>query len=221
MATTFRIPKEYDFRQMPELSDEELVELVSEGESSAAEILLKRYAGMVRSLSAKYFLQGAEKEDIVQEGQIGLLEAIHGYSAQKQCSFRSFAHLCVTRQIITAVKAYSRQKNIPLNSSLSLQSVVDTEEESGQTLEIEDVSYPTPEEQLISRELLFGLYQFINSTCSELEKDVFLRFLDGKTYQEISEACGRSVKSIDGTLQRVRRKLAQHLAEELEKDWAL
>lgn len=203
-----------EYRAAEELSDEELAARIALGNTRAEEILLGRYIGMVKGLAKPYFLQGAEREDMIQEGIIGLLEAIHSYSSDKQCSFHAFARLCVSRQILSAVKAYSRQKCTPLNSSLSLQAFLTPDGEPGQALDIQDDSCPPLDEQLISRERLLQVQQFTERSFSPFEKTVFELFMDGRSYQEISAACGRPIKSIDGALQRIRKKLARFFLDD-------
>lgn len=200
-----RVHSTRKYEHLRQLSDEALVEMARWGEPLAPEILITRYEGMVRALAGKYFMQGADREDVVQEGRIGLLEAIGSYCGERDCAFRSFAHLCVKRQILTAVKTYSRRKNSPLNAALSLEGGDGEEEPAG---EVEDAALPSLEEQLIRRERMAAVYRMVERTCSELEKKVLWMLLEGSTYQEIAAACHRSVKSVDGTLQRVRRKLA-------------
>ena len=209
---------EYTLPPLHELPDEELARLASVGDAGAEEILLGRYIGLVKSLSKPYYLQGAEREDIVQEGIIGLLEAIHSYAGDRQCSFRVFARLCISRQILSAVRAYSRQKCAPLNSSLSLQALLFSEADAEYPVDLKDESALTMDEHLISQERFLRVQRYIDQTFSPFEKVVFEQFMDGKSYQEIAQSCQRPMKSIDGTLQRIRKKLSQFFAPDTERD---
>ncbi len=194
------------------LSDEEIVQMSHEGDSDAEEYLLMKYKNFVRSKARSYFLIGADHEDIVQEGMIGLYKAIRDYRKERLSSFRAFAELCITRQIITAIKTATRQKHIPLNSYVSLNKPL-YDEESDRTLMdvIMEAQVSNPEELIINRENLGNIHAKINEVLSGLEQQVLNAYLDGKSYQEIAEALGRHVKSIDNALQRVKRKLEKYL----------
>ncbi len=201
------------------LTDEEIVARCHEGESLAEEYLLDKYKNFVRSKARSYFLIGADHEDIVQEGMIGLYKAIRDFRPEKLSSFRAFAELCITRQIITAIKTATRQKHIPLNSYISLnRSLYD--EESDRTLMdiINEGGTSNPEEILINREDLGKMNRKINEVLSGLELDVLNAYLDGQSYVEIAKNLGRHVKSIDNALQRVKRKLEKHLEESSEQN---
>lgn len=193
------------------LTDEDVVELSVGGDKAATEHILSKYKNLVRSKSRMYFLAGADKEDIVQEGMIGLFKAIRDFDSSKLSSFRTFADLCITRQIITAVKNATRQKHMPLNSYVSLSHPV-YEEESERTLEdtlTEQVSV-NPEEMFIWKENIAALHVKMDETLSKLEKSVLDMYLGGMSYQEIAKELQRSPKSIDNALQRVKRKLEIH-----------
>ncbi len=196
------------------MTDEEVVALCHDGDSRAVEYLLNRYKNFVRSKARSYFLIGADHEDIVQEGMIGLYKAIRDYRADKQASFRAFAELCVTRQIITAIKTATRQKHIPLNSYVSLNKPL-YDDESDRTLldVIIEGKTSSPEDLLISQENLQTINLRIGEVLSDLEQDVLAAYLDGKSYQEIAKMLGRHSKSIDNALQRVKRKLEKFLSE--------
>lgn len=198
-----------DFSHLDSLTDEELARLVQEGDDPAAqELLLNKYKNFVRSRARSYFLIGADHEDIVQEGMIGLFKAIRDFRPDKLASFRAFAELCVTRQIITAIKAATRQKHIPLNSYVSLNRPI-YDEESERTLMdvITEGRAISPEEMLINREDYSSIEGSIRDSLSELENQVLDLFLEGKSYQEIAALLDRHVKSIDNALQRIKRKL--------------
>lgn len=197
-----------------ERPDEEVVGLCHEGDVLAEEYLLNKYKNFVRSKARSYFLIGADHEDIVQEGMIGLYKAIRDFRSDKLSSFRAFAELCITRQIITAIKTATRQKHIPLNSYVSLNKPL-YDEESDRTLldVIIEGRAANPEELIISQEDLTSINSRINEVLSGLEQEVLQQYLDGKSYQEIAENLGRHVKSIDNALQRVKRKLEKFLQE--------
>ena len=196
-------------------NDEELIEMVHQGNTDALDYLITKYRLLVRAKARSYFLIGADKEDIVQEGMIGLYKAIRDFKGDKLASFRAFAELCITRQIITAIKTATRQKHIPLNSYVSLDKPI-FDEESDRTLmdvltgDIMD----DPEELMIHREEFGYLEEKMGEILSELELQVLALYLDGQSYHEISAKLNRHVKSIDNALQRVKRKLERHLVLE-------
>ena len=198
-----------------QMADEELC-LLAQGQDSgeALECLLNRYKNFVRSRARSYFLIGADHEDIVQEGMIGLYKAIRDFRPEKLASFRAFAELCVTRQIITAIKTATRQKHIPLNSYVSLNKPI-FDEESDRTLldVISEGRITNPEELLIGQEDLSTIESRIGKMLSPLEWEVLLAYLDGRSYQEIAVDLGRHVKSIDNALQRVKRKMEKLLEQ--------
>ncbi|MGR4022222.1 RNA polymerase sporulation sigma factor SigH, partial [Bacillus sp. ZZQ-131] len=170
------------------------------------------YKNFVRAKSRSYFLVGADREDIVQEGMIGLFKAIRDYKEDKLSSFKAFAELCITRQIITAIKTATRQKHIPLNSYVSLDKPI-YDEESDRTLldVISEAKVTDPEEMIISQEEYTDIESKISELLSDLERKVLSLYLDGRSYQEISEQLNRHVKSIDNALQRVKRKLERYM----------
>ncbi|MGN7477655.1 RNA polymerase sporulation sigma factor SigH [Solibacillus silvestris] len=194
------------------LTDEELVEQVHLGNTDALDFLISKYRLFVKAKARSYFLVGADKEDIIQEGMIGLYKAIRDFKEDKLASFRAFAELCITRQIITAIKTATRQKHIPLNSYVSLDKPI-YDEESERTL-MDIITSPIsddPEYLMINREDYTYLEQKMGEVLSELEQQVLVRYLEGQSYNEISEELNRHVKSIDNALQRVKRKLERHL----------
>jgi len=195
--------------------DEELIREAKEGNDAALELLINKYKKFVRAKARTYFLIGADREDIIQEGMIGLYKAIRDFRGDKLSSFRAFAELCITRQIITAIKTATRQKHIPLNSYISLNKPI-FDEESDRTLMdiINEENVSDPEEMMINREEFAGIELKMNEILSNLEWEVLSRYLQGRSYQEIAQELNRHVKSIDNALQRVKRKLEKHLAEE-------
>ncbi len=199
-------------------SDIELVKIAQQGDDKALEALLGRYKNLVRAKARSYFLVGADTEDIIQEGMIGLYKAIRDYSAdtnvenQRKASFSSFADMCVTRQIITAIKAATRQKHIPLNSYISLSQPV-FENDSEQTYEetLPGSIKFDPENIYIGRESYLDLMEKINKSLSKLEMSVFREYMSGKSYIEIAETLEKPVKSVDNALQRIKGKLVSEL----------
>ena len=197
-----------------QLTDEEVVRLCQHQDNVAQEYIFSKYKNFVRSKARSYFLIGADHEDIVQEGMIGLYKAIRDYRSDKLSSFRAFAELCITRQIITAIKTATRQKHIPLNSYVSLNKPL-YDDESDRTLldVIVEGRATNPEELIIGQEDLTNINAKIDEVLSGLEQEVLKAYLDGKSYQEIADNLGRHVKSIDNALQRVKRKLEKYLEE--------
>lgn len=192
--------------------DEEVVEDARNGDAQAQEYLIKKYKNFVRAKARSYFLIGADREDIIQEGMIGLFKAIRDFRSDKLSSFRAFAELCITRQIITAIKTATRQKHIPLNSYVSLNKPIYDEESDRTLLDVlSGAKISDPEELIISREELGHIESKIGEILSDLEWKVLMSYLQGKSYQEIAEDLDRHVKSIDNALQRVKRKLERYL----------
>lgn len=211
--TTDTTIKSEPYDRFLQMTDEEIVlDAQSNDNVLAQEYLLHKYRNFVRAKARSYFLIGAEREDIIQEGMIGLYKAIRDFKSDKQSSFRAFAELCVTRQIITAIKTATRQKHIPLNSYVSLNKPI-YEEESDRTLLdiISGVKVPNPEDMIISREEFDDIENKMNDILSDLEWKVLMSYLDGKSYQEIALELNRHIKSIDNALQRVKRKLEKYI----------
>jgi RNA polymerase sporulation-specific sigma factor len=192
--------------------DEEIAIEAKKGNIAAQEYLINKYQNFVKSKAKSYFLIGADKEDIYQEGMIGLYKAIRDFKPDKLSSFKAFAELCVTRQIITAIKTATRQKHIPLNTYISLNKPIYDEESDRTLLDILSMAKVTdPEELIISQEELKHIENEIGDVLSELEMEVLASYLDGKSYQEIACDLNRHAKSIDNALQRVKRKLEKSL----------
>ena len=205
--------EEDELQRFEEMTDEDIVSLSQNGDGQALAFLLDKYKNFVRSKARSYFLIGADHEDIVQEGMIGLYKAIRDFKSQKLTSFRAFAELCVKRQIITAIKTATRQKHLPLNSYVSLNKPLYDEESDRTLLDVIEGRVTNPEDLYISQEDLNSIQNQIGELLSDLEQQVLASFLDGKSYQEIAAALGRHVKSIDNALQRVKRKLCKFLEE--------
>ena len=195
-----------------DMLDEEIVAETKKGDLRAEEYLINKYENFVRMKAKSYFLIGADREDIYQEGMIGLYKAIRDFKPDKLASFKAFVELCVTRQIITAIKTATRQKHIPLNTYISLNKPI-YEEESDRTLldVISSMKITDPEELLISKEEMNCIEKEIGKVLSDLEMEVLMSYLDGKSYQEIACDLDRHAKSIDNALQRVKRKLEKCL----------
>ena len=211
MSAQVTVPAESD-DVIDRVSDEDLIERVRSGDESALDELIDRYKAFVRAKARSYFLIGADREDIVQEGMIGLYKAIRDYRDDKLASFKAFAELCVTRQIITAIKTATRQKHVPLNSYISLDKPIYDEESERTLLDIiSGAVVADPEELMIHREEFDAIEIQMKKLLSELERDVLILYLDGRSYQEIAEDLSRHVKSIDNALQRVKRKLEKYL----------
>lgn len=206
----------YAVTPFADLPDDEILELVHAGNTEALDFLITKYKPLVRMKGKSYFLIGADKEDILQEGMIGLYKAIRDFREEKLTSFRAFAELCITRQIITAIKTATRQKHIPLNSYVSLDKPV-YDEESERTLldTIASSVVDDPEQLLISQESFDFMEEKMGEMLSDLEQQVLMLYIEGQSYQEISEQLNRHVKSIDNALQRVKRKLERYAEVEV------
>lgn len=195
-----------------ELSEEEIVRLAQQGDDTAQEFLMEKYKNIVRSKTRSFFLVGAESEDLLQEGMIGLFKAIRDYDPEKNASFQAFAVLCIKRQLISAFKAASRQKHIPLNSYISLSKPVYGEESERTFLDVVSLEHaPDPEQLFILGEEHELIDRKIKEELSPLEREVLLLYLSGKSYQEIAEQLGTPLKTIDNALQRVKKKLERTL----------
>jgi len=198
---------DFEFR-----SDEDIVMEAKSGDTIALEFLINKYKNFVKAKARSYFLIGADREDIIQEGMIGLYKAIRDFRDDKLSSFRAFAELCITRQIITAIKTATRQKHIPLNSYVSLNKPIYDEDSDRTLLDIlSGTKITDPEELMINREEYNDIEYKMGEILSELEWKVLTLYLEGKSYQEIAVDLERHVKSIDNALQRVKRKLERYL----------
>lgn len=195
-------------KDLSTLSDEQLVLLSAEGNSEAEETILKRYKNCVKSKTRAYYLIGADNDDIVQEGMIGLYKAVRDYNPNKNITFKTFADVCITRQILTAIRTANRNKHNPLNSSISMNAPV-FNEDSGTTVMnlLQHGSVSNPEEIYIIDETLKEVKIEISKKLSGFENRVLEFYLEGLSYVEISETMNKSIKSIDNALQRIKRKL--------------
>lgn len=206
-----------------QMHDEEIIKMINKGDAFALDYLINKYKNLVRSKAKTYFLVGGDREDIIQEGFIGLYKAIKDYDMNKISSFTYFADTCITRQIITAIKTATRQKHIPLNCYLSLNKPV-YDKHSERTLmdTLSSLENDNPEYLIISMEDIEFIEKKLRKILSELEKNVLMSYLDDKTYQEIAIELNIHLKSVDNALQRVKKKLEDLLGGDgilaLDKD---
>jgi len=202
---------------MIHISDEKLVEKFRAGEKSALDVLLNRFKPLVKSKAKAYYVMGGDPEDLIQEGMIGLYKAVLDFDISKNNNFAAFASLCVVRQVQTAIKAAGRQKHMPLNESLSLDNIAHSDfsesEEAGETYmaNLPDNRINDPETLFLGREALRDTENFIKHNLSQLEQNVLMLHMDGKTHAEIAEALCKNIKSIDNTIQRIRKKIGKNI----------
>lgn len=196
-------------------SDELVVAAARGGDQLAMEFLLHRYTNFVRRRARNYFLIGGDRDDIMQEGMIGLYKAVRDFRSDKLVSFRAFADLCITRQIITAIKTATRQKHIPLNHSVSLNKPAFQDENGSRTLldTLQSNNSPDPEGVVMQRYVSDEIRERMKLDLSELERRVLTLYLEGQSYREMSDVLNRGAKSIDNALQRLKRKIQRNLAE--------
>ena len=198
-------------------SDEELIEQINNGNQEATEILLKRYKELVTMKVSRYFIVGAEKEDIFQEGMIGLYKAIKCFNKEKQKTFKSFANLCIERQLITAIKTSNRQKHQPLNSYVSLNNTAYDEDEETTMLDVFDSNLvEDPLDTITKKEYYSFVENKINTSLSDFEKQVLERYARGESYVTIAEKLDAPVKSIDNAIQRIRKKATKSIMNDEE-----
>ena len=189
-------------------TDEQLIVKLREGDAEAERLLYERYKQTVRSRAHTYFLIGADHEDLVQEGMIGLYRAVCDYDPGKAASFRSFAELCITRRILSAIKRATRKKHSPLNTYISLNQPIFTENEDGSLFDtMQNLRVVDPEEELIGREDYERILRYLGENLSKLEQTVLNLYLNGYSYQQIAVKLNRPPKSIDNALQRIKHKL--------------
>ncbi|MEA3020880.1 MAG: polymerase sporulation-specific sigma factor [Actinomycetota bacterium] len=208
---------------LSECSDDDLAVRAQGGDRFAQQTLIERYRRFARAKGRGYFLVGGDSDDIEQEALIGLYKAIRDYQTDRQASFRAFAELCITRQIITAIKTATRQKHQPLNQYVSISGARSTDEATNDRVVedlLDDSPSSDPADQVVSGERLDSLRTAMAEMLSSLEVDVLRLYVEGKSYQEIGNVLGRHVKSIDNALQRIKRKVDAHLADEASSDLA-
>lgn len=202
------IKEKYDMK-----SDEEVVILINDGDLEALEYLIVKYKALVKSKVYIYYIAGADKDDIIQEGMIGFYKAIKSFDEKKLRSFKSFADMCITNQIITAIKAATRQKHIPLNKCISLNKPMYEDSKSCIIDTIESEISQDPMELFISNENLEFMEKKIDGVLSSLEKKVLNNYLEGKSYQEIGSSLSINPKSIDNAIQRIKRKVQRYIVD--------
>ncbi|NLJ94312.1 MAG: sigma-70 family RNA polymerase sigma factor [Clostridiaceae bacterium] len=204
---------------MIKLKDEDLIIKIRNKDQEAMEVLLKRYKPMVVAKSRRLFLQGGDQEDLIQEGMIGLYQAIEKYDLEKQVPFKSYAGLVVESRLYDAVRTAARKKHGPLNESLSLDYPYQSEDQDSEYSLIDflqDEEFPNPENRLLNQENVQQLQEFVKHNLSEYENQVAVLYLAGKTYNEIADILSVSYRSVDGALQRIRRKIMQFREENLK-----
>ena len=205
--------KDYD-----NLKDEDLIEIIKSGDKVAFDFLINRYKELVNMKVSKYFIIGAEKDDIVQEGLIGLFKAIKSYKSDMKSSFKSFANMCIERQLITAIKSSNRQKHMPLNSYLSLNISAYDEQDGESDISLIDVFdsalIEDPLDTITKKEYYKQVEETIDKSLSDFEKQVLNRYINGESYVQIAEKLDTPVKSVDNAIQRIRKKAIKGL----EKD---
>src|SRR2546421_4094748 len=205
---------------LADVTDDELVARFQDGDGDALNTLLERYRRFARAKARGYFIVGGDADDIEQEGMIGLFKAARDFRADRQSSFRAFAELCIPRQVITAIKTATRQKHQPLNRYVSISGVRGSDDPSERSVEdlLHDHHVADPADEVVSAERMDAMRASMAKMLSGLEVDVLRLYVEGKSYQEISEHLGRHVKSIDNALQRIKRKLDIHMQEEAHED---
>jgi RNA polymerase sporulation-specific sigma factor len=202
--------------------DDQLAAEFQAGSQDSLQVLIERYRRFARARARSYFLVGGDADDVEQEALIGLYKAARDFRPQHQASFRAFAELCITRQIITAIKTATRQKHQPLNQYVSISGVRGSDDPGECSVEelLHDHHGADPSDRVVADERFTAMRTSMQEMLSELEVDVLRLYVEGKSYQEIGEHLGRHVKSIDNALQRIKRKLEGHLSERAEADAA-
>ncbi len=203
----------YTTEKYGNLTDEQIISQIKEGDEQALSFLLEKYKDLVNSKVGKYFIIGAEKEDIIQEGMIGLYKAIKNFDSGKQNTFKTFANLCVERQLITAIKSSNRQKHIPLNSYLSLNtSAYDNDEDGTELIETFEVdTIEDPLETIMKREYFNEIQNTMSKSLSKFEEKVLERYMQGETYEIIAKKLDTPIKSVDNAIQRIRKKAIKNI----------
>ena len=208
----------FSINEYDKMTDEEIIKEIRNGDKQALTYLMNKYKEIVNLKVGKYFMIGAEKEDIIQEGLIGLFKAIKTFNAEKNNTFKTFANMCIERQLITAIKSSNRQKHMPLNSYLSLNmSAYDNEEENGAELmdTFDSKTIEDPLETIINKEYYDEIEKSIDKTLSQFEKQVLDRYMKGESYVTIAKRLDSPVKSVDNAIQRIRKKAMKNLPNEI------
>ena len=200
-----------------DMTDEDLISVIKSGDKYALEYLIDKYKELVNIKVSKYFMIGGEKEDIIQEGLIGLYKAVKSYSQDKQNSFKTFANMCIERQLITAIKTSNRQKHMPLNSYLSLSNSAFEEDDNSSNTQVIDIlesdQAEDPLETITKKEYYKAVEKAIDKSLSDFEKQVLNRYMQGESYVQIAEKLDAPVKSIDNAIQRIRKKAIKNINE--------
>ena len=203
----------YTTEKYANLTDEQIISQIKDGDEQALTFLLDKYKDLVNTKVGKYFIIGAEREDIVQEGMIGLYKAIKGFDNCKQNTFKTFANLCIERQLITAIKSSNRQKHMPLNSYLSLNTSAYDDEGDGtellETFEVNTIEYPL--ETIMKQESFNEIQNAVQKSLSKFEGQVLERYMQGESYEVIAKRLDTPVKSVDNAIQRIRKKAIKNL----------
>jgi len=206
---------EHTNEKFNKLSDEEVIKLIKNGDKNALDYIINKYKDVVNIKVSKYFIIGAEKDDIVQEGLIGLYKAIKSFDCEKDNSFKTFANLCIERQLITAIKTSNRQKHMPLNSYLSLNMSAYEDDEADTILDVFDSNLvEDPLDTITKKEYYLSIENAIDKSLSDFEKKVLNRFAKGESYVQIADRLNTPVKSIDNAIQRIRKKAIRNIADE-------
>ncbi len=205
----------YSSNNFNTMCDEELISLIKKGNEQALDFLIHRYQELVHMKVGKYFIVGAEKEDIMQEGMIGLFKAIKSFEPEKQNSFKTFANLCIERQLITAIKTSNRQKHIPLNSYLSLNATAYDDDDDSVVLDTFNANImEDPLDMITKKEYYNSVENAIDKALSNFEKQVLQKYMQGDSYVKIAEDLDAPVKSIDNAIQRIRKKAIKNIGQE-------
>lgn len=207
----------YTTNQYNNLTDEQIISQIKQGDEKALAYILEKYKELVNMKVGKYFMIGAEREDIVQEGMIGLFKAIKSFNPERQNTFKSFANICIERQLITAIKSSNRQKHMPLNSYLSLNTAAydNNEEDSVELIDTFDSkAIEDPLETIMKKEYYAEVENAVNKYLSKFEKQVLDRFIKGESYITIAQKLDSPVKSVDNAIQRIRKKAIKNMADE-------
>ena len=206
---------QYASEKYSKISDEEIIKLIKLGDNKALDFIMEKYKDVVNIKVSKYFIVGAEREDIVQEGLIGLYKAVKSFDSEKDNSFKTFANLCIERQLITAIKTSNRQKHMPLNSYLSLNMSAYEDEEADSVIDVFDSNtIEDPLETITKKEYYVEIENAIDRSLSDFEKKVLNRFAKGESYIQIADRLNTPVKSVDNEIQRIRKKAIRNIVEE-------
>lgn len=204
---------QYTDEKYGKMSDEEIIELINSGDDNALDFIMSKYKEVVNIKVSKYYIIGAEKEDIVQEGLIGLYKAIKNFNPEKDNSFKTFANLCIERQLITAIKSSNRQKHMPLNSYLSLNMSAYEDDEADTVMDVFDSNLvEDPLDTITKKEYYSAIENAIDKSLSDFEKKVLNRFAKGESYVQIADRLNTPVKSVDNAIQRIRKKAIRDMA---------